>query len=100
MKTKALRISCRSNPEAVALANHSENVFDVLVDCREGKSLFIAIDEVVLKECDDTIDDIKNQWMGIIEDCCMVYEFDYIPDIEEIEYDFDMDNNEEGLDQI
>ena len=104
MKTKAFKIQTQSNIEAISLGKHLEES-DIIPDVREGKVIYLSIESLVLDNggeldnLEEDIPSIQEEIVGVIEDFQMVYEVDNQPEIEIVDYDFNQDNPEEGIDQ-
>ena len=94
MKTPVFKISLKNNIEAIVLNKHfKDNDFELAT--RIGENLYISKNDMLKEDEGSSPIDWKVDILTLIEDCCMVYEFDYTPEIQEVDFDF-----EEGLDQI
>jgi len=81
METKAYKIVCLRNTEAICITEHLTKELDIQV-LRQGKELIINP-----REMDEEMID-KDDILSVIEDACLVYEIDGAPELEEIMYEF------------
>jgi hypothetical protein len=93
MKTPAFKITCKNNTHALIMQRVLDEEHDLIIDMRDGNNLFLAIDALQEENQDVSLEDIQNDIIHAIEDVCMVFEFDYTPDLEISEFDPDEESD-------
>lgn len=88
METKAYKIDCARNSEAISVHEHlskelyaEESGIEIF---REGKQIFIRAEDIDEEMMDK--DDIQS----IIDDAVLVYELDYTPELTDTMYAFEI----------
>ena len=89
MKSPAYKITFKDNTHAILAERLFEEEHGMIVDCRDGKTIYFSKDGM-LNENDYEATD-KDDIEKALEDICMVGELDGMPDIEEVDFDFDED---------
>jgi len=91
MKTPAFKITCKTNTEAIILANCLDEI-GYTSDERNGNILFLSIEALKLDNvifCGNlNTADIENGICECIEETSEIYEFDFCPSIETVTHDF------------